>query len=145
MYTPLVTAKLHGYLANANTHDLVPFDGQRGVFKVITATYSDRMQRGHNEQVVQLDKGTCTCGKWKIYKFLCSHVIAVCGRLALDSWLYVEEYYSIEKYSQTRAPLFNPIPHKAYWPEPNIPKLLLDLDCRRSKKGRLSLHELELR
>ena len=90
LYTPQVTTKLQGYLTKANTHDLVSFDRQRGVFEVITASYGERMQRGHNKQVVQLDKGTCSCGKWQIYKFPCSHVMVVCGRLSLDSWQYIE-------------------------------------------------------
>ena len=63
LYTPQFIAKLQGYLAKANTHDLVSFDRQRGVFEVITASYGERMQRGHNKQVVQPDKGTCTCNK----------------------------------------------------------------------------------
>ncbi|XVF56380.1 hypothetical protein PTKIN_Ptkin06aG0115800 [Pterospermum kingtungense] len=136
VYTPQVTAKLQGYLEKANTHDLVPFDVQKGVFEVITASYGERMQRGHNKQVVRLNEGTCICGKWQIYKFPCSHVMAVCGRLALDSWQYIEDYYSIEKYSQTWAPQFNRIPHESYWPEPNIPQLVPDPARRRSKKGR---------
>ena len=99
LYTPQVTAKLQGYLTKANSHDLVSFDRQGGVFEVITASYGERMQRDHNKQVVQLDKGTCKCEKWQIYKFRCSCVIAVCRRLSLDSWQYIEEYYSIENYS----------------------------------------------
>ena len=56
------------------------------MFEVITASYGEKMQEGHNNQVVQLDKGTCTCEKWQIYKFPCSHVMAICGRLSFDSW-----------------------------------------------------------
>nr|KJB30888.1 hypothetical protein B456_005G166100 [Gossypium raimondii] len=63
--------------------------------------------------------------------FPCSHVMVVRGRLALDNWQYIENYYSIEHYFQTWASQFNPIPHEIYWPERNIPQLLLDPACKK--------------
>ena len=71
LYTPQVTAKLQGYLTKVSTHDLVLFDRQREVFEEITASYGERMQRCHNKQVVQLDKGTCKCEKWQVSLFMC--------------------------------------------------------------------------
>ena len=62
-YIPYNVTKLHSYLARANIYDLIPFNERQGIFEVIAAPYGERMQRGHNKQVVQLDKKECTCGK----------------------------------------------------------------------------------
>lgn len=91
VYAPQILAELHAKLVAANSHELIPFDENRGIFEVITARHGERMQRGHNKQVVELNRGLCLCGKWQIYKFPCSHVLAVCGKLALDSWQYIDK------------------------------------------------------
>ena len=101
-----------------------------------TAPRGERMQKGRNKHVVQLYIRSCSCGKWKIYKYPCSHVLAICGRLAIDAWQYIDNYYSVHSHIQTWAPQFHPIPHEDYWPEPNILKLYPDPNRRRNKKGR---------
>lgn len=81
-------------MSKAGGHALKCFNREKGIFEVIT-------QRGKNVQVVNLEKETCTCGKWEINKYPCSHVLSACAFLSLNSWRYVQRYYSIIEYSAT--------------------------------------------
>ncbi|CAH9076219.1 unnamed protein product [Cuscuta europaea] len=145
LYTPHVLANIEGYRVKANTHDIVLFDRAQGVCEVVTAPYGEGMQKGHNKQVVHLYEKTCSCGKWQIYKFSCSHAMTVCGQLGLDIWQYIEEYYTIQHYTQTWVSQFSPIPHEDYWPKENIPPLLQILLAGVQKKDDHNPHELETR
>ena len=46
-------------------------------------------------------------------------MLDVCAHARIDSWQYIHRYYAMDAY----APKFFPIPHEAYWPEPNFPIL----------------------
>lgn len=93
-YTPQVIVKQVALMSKASAHSLRSFNREKGIFKLIT-------QRGKNVQVVNLDKKTCTCGKWEIFKYPCSHVFSVCAKLSLNSWQYVHKCYSIAEYCST--------------------------------------------
>ena len=86
-------------------------------------------------QVVNLKEETCTCGKWEINKFPCSHVLSACAYLHLNSSQFVHRYYSIVEYSLTWASEFSPLPHEAYWP-PCSTTLLPNSDSIRNERGR---------
>nr|XP_043625642.1 uncharacterized protein LOC122597073 [Erigeron canadensis] len=129
IYTPHVTTRQTALMSKASAHSLRSFDRQKGVFEVIT-------QRGKNIQVVNLELRSCTCGKWDIYKYPCSHVLSACAKLLLNPWQYVHECYSIINYCATWSSEFSPIPHEAYWPQaPNI-ALLSNSELKRDKRGR---------
>ena len=89
-----------------------------------------------------MEKGTCSCGKWEINKYPCSHVLCVCGNLSLNSWQHVQKYYSIKKYCMTWASQFFPLHHEAYWPELAL-KLIPNHNLKRSEKGQP--HSIRLR
>ena len=44
----------------------------------------------------------------------------VCARARIDSWQFVDKHYRMDVYGCCYIPQFNPIPHQAYWPEPNF-------------------------
>ena len=81
-----------------------------------------------------MEKGTCSCGKWEINKYLCSHVLSVCGNFSLKSWQHVQKYYSIDEYCMTWTFQFFPLHHEVYWLKPTL-KLILDHSLKRLEKG----------
>ena len=128
-YTPHVVAKQVAFMSKASAHFLRSFNRAKGIFELIT-------QRGRSVQVVNLEEKTCTCGKWEIFKYHCSHVLGACAKVSLNSWQYVDRCYSIVEYCATWASEFSPLPHEAYWPQSSSIVLLPNLEQLRNKKGR---------
>nr|KAJ0213933.1 hypothetical protein LSAT_V11C400197080 [Lactuca sativa] len=128
-YTPHVLVKQVALMSKASAHSLRSFNREKGIFELIT-------QRGRNVQVVNLEQKTCTCGKWEVFKYPCSHVLSACATLSLNSWQYVDKCYSIVKYCDTWASEFSPLPHEAYWPQSLFKELLPNFELLRNKKGR---------
>ena len=130
VYTPHVVAKQVALMSKASAHSLRSFNREKGVFELVT-------QRGRNVQVVNLKEKTCTCEKWEIFKYPCSHVLSACAKLSLNSWQYVHKCYSILDYCTTWAFEFSPLPHEAYWPQSSfVRELLPNSDQKRKEKGR---------
>nr|KAJ0206620.1 hypothetical protein LSAT_V11C500279080 [Lactuca sativa] len=129
VFTPHVVVKQAASMSKASAHTLKSFNRQKGIIEVVT-------QKGKNMQVVDLEKKTCTCGKWEIYKYPCSHVLSACAYLSLNTSQYIQRYYSIFEYSATWASDFSPIPHEAYWPETSIQGMLPNSELKRKEKGR---------
>nr|KAJ0189856.1 hypothetical protein LSAT_V11C800389420 [Lactuca sativa] len=100
VFTPHVVAKQAASMTKANAHTLKSFNRAKGIFEVVT-------QKGKNGQVVDLEKKTYTCGKWKIYKYPCSHVLSTCAFLSLNTSQYIQQFYSIFEYLATWAPEFS--------------------------------------
>ncbi|PWA44872.1 hypothetical protein CTI12_AA522780 [Artemisia annua] len=94
LHTPHVAAKLAASTTKASAHTMRSFNRERGIFEETTQT-------GKNVQVVNLEKQTCTCGKWENNKYPCFHVLSACAFLSLNSSQYVQRYYSIVEYSAT--------------------------------------------
>nr|KAJ0204158.1 hypothetical protein LSAT_V11C500236490 [Lactuca sativa] len=129
-YTPHVLLKQVALMSKASAHSLRSFNREKGIlFELIT-------QRGRNVQVVNLEQKTCTCGKWEVFKYPCSHVLSARATLSLNSWQYIDKCYSIVKYRDTWASEFSPLPHEAYWPQSLFKELLPNLELLRNKKGR---------
>ena len=93
------------------------------MFEVTTAAHGFHMDKGKNKQIVNLKENKCSCNKWQSFGIPCSHVLAVCAHARIDSWQYVDRYFTMDTYARCYAPKFFPIPHKSYWPEPNFPIL----------------------
>ncbi|XP_076929124.1 uncharacterized protein LOC143593352 [Bidens hawaiensis] len=129
VYTPHVAAKQAALMSKAGEHSLKIFNRQKGIVEVIT-------QKEKNVQVVNLEQRTCSCGKWEIFKYPCSHVLSVYAKLSLNNWQYINKCYSIVDYCATWSSEFFPIPHEAYWPQSPSIRLLPNLDLKRDKKGR---------
>jgi hypothetical protein len=68
------------------------------------------VERGHRMYVVNLRKRTCGCRKWEITGIPCAHAhsaITFHGHKPED---YVDNYYSIEIYRKTYAPMIYAVP-----------------------------------
>nr|KAJ0223739.1 hypothetical protein LSAT_V11C200088090 [Lactuca sativa] len=130
-YTPHVLVKQVALMSKASTHSLRSFNREKGIFELIN-------QIGRNVQVVNLEQKTCTYGKWKVFKYICYHVLSACATFSLNSWQYIDKCYSIIKYRDTWVSQFSPLPHETYWPQSLFKELLPNLELLQNKKGRSS-------
>ena len=64
---------------------------------------------------VNIKEHTCNCGRWSVYKFPCSHVMAVCADLRLEPKYLIDPYLTLEAYVGTYALAMNPALPKEYW------------------------------
>lgn len=84
------------------TYDALPLDNTGERFQVAD---------GNNKiYVVHRIDRVCSCGMWQLYKYPCSHVLAVCRRLNIDFLQYVNDYYNTERSLRVYAAKFNPVP-----------------------------------
>ena len=121
----------------ANRHQVRAFDRGRGLYDVITpCRWSDGSRKGGRSHSVNLDKGTCTCGKATLFHYPCSHILAVCGDMAIDYNQFISRFYSVHELAQTWAPLFHPIPDVDYWDPYFGPKLIPNKKLKIDKPGR---------
>ncbi|BAB11477.1 unnamed protein product [Arabidopsis thaliana] len=66
-------------LEESITHDVLPLDQSGQRFQV-----TEVMQVGNMKFFVHRSDRACTCGIWQLYRYPCSHVIAVFRRLNID-------------------------------------------------------------
>ncbi|XP_019086603.1 PREDICTED: uncharacterized protein LOC109127008 [Camelina sativa] len=90
----------------SRTHDVLPLDRTGEKFQVTEVM-----------QVSQISDRVCNCGVWQLYKYPCSHVLAVCRRLNIDHLQYVDDCYSTESSRAVLAVDFTPLPGVSDWPE----------------------------
>lgn len=117
-YAKHVMTKLGEY--NKGRYDVLPLDNTGERFQVVVAD-------GDNNKrfVVHRIDRVCTCGMWQLYKYPCSHLLAVCRKLNIDFCQYVNDYYNTERSLQVYAAEFNHVPGFSEWPEASdAPRLL---------------------
>ncbi|XP_028108994.1 uncharacterized protein LOC114307786 [Camellia sinensis] len=98
-------------IARANTFRLISYDRPRRVFEVQTFF---RHGRGRNTQIVRMNQPTCSCGKYEIRHYPCSHMLAVMSECGDNPFEYVDLVYRLPVYMRVWETKFNPIPHQDY-------------------------------
>ncbi|KAL7582288.1 hypothetical protein Lser_V15G41614 [Lactuca serriola] len=99
----------------AQIHTLTEFDYSEGVYKIVTKLQING--KGGNTYTVHYFQQTCTCGKWQMERFPCSHVIAVCGYRGDNPISIVNTMYTTMTYKQQYTSAFVPLSHVDYWLE----------------------------
>ena len=61
---------------SAQSHTLTEFNYNEGVYRIVTKLRIN--ENGGNTHTVSYYQHTCTCGKWQMERFPCSHALAVC-------------------------------------------------------------------
>ena len=141
MYIAYAVNKFTRVKAKASRHTISIISRNNQMFKVITALHGFHMDKGQNKQVVKLNEGTCSCNKGQSFGIPCSHVLAVCAHMRIDSLQFVDKYYMMDTYVSSCAIEFNPIPHEDYCPYPNFPILHPDSQMIKDK-GHLILSRI---
>jgi len=66
--------------------------------------------------VVDVEKRTCTCGKWQIEKLPCKHGCACIETLHQNVYDYCDPHFRVDAYRQTYSGVLYPIPNDGTYP-----------------------------
>ncbi|XP_042386598.1 uncharacterized protein LOC121978300 [Zingiber officinale] len=98
---------------HAQGHHIDELNYTDGVYKIVT-TRQLNGKGGHVHTVLYYEKD-CTCGKWQMHRFPCSHAIAVCRHRGDNAIDLVDEVHTTKTYMAQYSGKFYPIHHKDYW------------------------------
>ncbi|XP_076928257.1 uncharacterized protein LOC143592162 [Bidens hawaiensis] len=104
----------HGREIRAREHRVFPYSVPEQVFMVKTCLQTSD-ETGDSPYTVKFKKKTCTCGKWKIYRFPYSHAIAVCHYLQEDPKSIVYSRFHTNTYRAQYNNSYHPVSHKEDW------------------------------
>ncbi|GFY85367.1 hypothetical protein Acr_04g0001050 [Actinidia rufa] len=114
-YTSKVQAKLEEYQARSAGHHGIWFC--RGCYK---CSRHDR-----KPQTCRVFESTsCDCGKWMIYHYPCSHMLAVCAKSGRQPWHLIDPKYRIDVYAHVYDTSFEQMVHEHYWAAYDGPKII---------------------
>ncbi|KAL9691931.1 hypothetical protein QQ045_012359 [Rhodiola kirilowii] len=80
--------------ARAEFHIVTLYNPVSRVFDILT-------RKNHIMYRVCLDTRTCSCAKWTLFKYPCSHAMAACKYARIEYSDYVSTEYMLEAYYQT--------------------------------------------
>ncbi|KAD4384749.1 hypothetical protein E3N88_24917 [Mikania micrantha] len=101
---------------NSGEHRIMEFDFRRGRYKVVSKIQTN--STGGNDYTVDYLDKKCTCGKWQMKRFPCSHAIAVCHNRGDPPETIVHELYTTGAYKAQYDGQFFPLSHQDYWNDP---------------------------
>ncbi|XP_074303990.1 serine/threonine-protein phosphatase 7 long form homolog [Silene latifolia] len=114
--SPVVTKHVENNFEKAAHHKVEPFNSETGVYQVKTRRGQRTAGKGGHRHTVNLSKRTCTCNKFQIYHFPCSHVAAVCRTYNLTMDQFIDLYFTCGEYLGSYKPNFYPVPDERHWP-----------------------------
>lgn len=79
---------------------------------------------GNNKHAVYLNPPSCDCGKWMIYHYPCSHMLAVCAKSGRQPWHLIDPKYRMDVYAHVYDTSFEPMVHEHYWAAYDGPKII---------------------
>ncbi|XP_058202962.1 uncharacterized protein LOC131317423 [Rhododendron vialii] len=101
----------------ARRHGVIEFDRETGIYEVRTPMNPTSPYKGNHRHTVHFNDQTCTCNKMQQWRMPCSHVIAVCNRMAMDPTRFIGNVWrrdsNIAIYSSEKFILLR---DKPYWP-----------------------------
>ncbi|KAH9608952.1 hypothetical protein KSS87_008828 [Heliosperma pusillum] len=110
-----VQQKLQENIDLAAHHTITIFYHQTGLYGVVTGSGNRLTTDAQHSHMVHLSEKTCTCNKWQIYHYPCSHVMAVCRSFGISSDQYVDPFYSCGELYGSYRPIFHPVSDEANW------------------------------
>ena len=138
MFSPKVDELLERRRLKGNTHTVRPFN-YRQKYEVQTPQYmqGNRIKGGRKHEVLlNVPGGKCSCQKPQLTGIPCSHLLAACANVGVDSNQYVVPWHKMEHYSATWSPNFAPFGNPDTWPRHEGPTLIPDAQMYVVKKGR---------
>ncbi|KAL9666322.1 hypothetical protein QQ045_000650 [Rhodiola kirilowii] len=108
MFPPKISERLAGLRARAEFHIVTMYNPVTHVFDVLT-------KKNHVTYRVCLDTRTCSCAKWTLFKYPCSHAMTACRYAWVEYSDYVPTEYTLEAYYRTWSYFFNPLLHEDFW------------------------------
>ncbi|GFZ11322.1 hypothetical protein Acr_22g0007200 [Actinidia rufa] len=120
-YTSKVQAKLEEYQARSAGHHVTICNWASGSAEVVT---SPAGITGNHKHAVYLNPPSCDCGKWMIYHYPCSHMLAVCAKSGRQPWHLIDPKYRMDVYAHVYDTSFEPMVHEHYWAAYDGPKII---------------------
>ncbi|KAK1430391.1 hypothetical protein QVD17_13094 [Tagetes erecta] len=114
-------------------HVITEFDHQEARYRVLSRLQTN--EGGGNVYTVEFNDKTCTCGKWQMLRFPCSHAIAVCRQRGVSPNTTVHQVYTTAVYQAQYNDHFYPLRHPDYWTDPGW-KIRADPSRLTTKRGR---------
>ncbi|KAL9676373.1 hypothetical protein QQ045_004587 [Rhodiola kirilowii] len=108
LFPPKIHERLAELRARVEFHIVTLYNPVDRVFDVLT-------RKNHITYRVCLATRTCSCAKWTLFKYPCSHAIAACRSARVDYTDYVPIEYTLEAYYRTWGYFFNPLYHEEFW------------------------------
>ncbi|KAI3805640.1 hypothetical protein L1987_28200 [Smallanthus sonchifolius] len=97
----------------AQDHRVFKYDHVEETYRVTSRMETN--DYGGNDYTVEFKRKKCTCRKWQMERFPCSHAIAVCRhRNGLPNEIVDSRYYT-STYRQQYSGHYHPLPHKDLW------------------------------
>ncbi|KAL9660607.1 hypothetical protein QQ045_025424 [Rhodiola kirilowii] len=142
LFPPKIRKKLATLRARADYNHILCYDKERAVYEVTT---KDKL----HTWTVRMMEGTCSCGKWGLLHYPCSHAMAACKYERVDYSDYVAQEYTLDAYHATWQYNFNPLYHEDLWRDYVAPVHVPNLRFKRNKVGRnlsrMILNEMDQR
>ncbi|KAL9659079.1 hypothetical protein QQ045_012325 [Rhodiola kirilowii] len=129
LFPPKICERLAELRARAEYHMATLYNPVGGGFDVLT-------RKNHVTYKVCLATRTCSCVKWTLLKYPCSHAIAACRSARVDYTDYVLTEYTLEAYYRTWGYFFNPLLHEDFWCDFEGPIFVPNPRFKRNKAGR---------
>ncbi|KAJ0470764.1 putative transcription factor interactor and regulator CCHC(Zn) family [Helianthus annuus] len=101
---------------NSRHHRLQEYSYVSGRYRVISKIQTNEC--GGNDYTVEYYKETCTCGKWQMQRFPCSHAIAVSQNRGDSPHNTINKIYYNAAYKAQYAGEFFPLDDPKTWVEP---------------------------
>jgi hypothetical protein len=117
----------------AKGHIVTRFNHNGGVFDIRTCPNLDSSYGGDHTHQINLQEGTCTCGKWQMLKIPCSHVIACCAHQNIDVRQYIDSCYKLTEQLASYSESFEPVKDEPYLQPIERPTLRPDPTMLRQK------------
>ncbi|CAM8995238.1 unnamed protein product [Rhodiola kirilowii] len=108
LFPPKIRERLAEIRARAEFHIVTLYNPVDCVFDVLT-------RKNHITYSVNLATRICSCGKWTLFKYPCSHAMAACRNARVEYSDYVPAEYTLDAYYRTWGYFFNPLPHESCW------------------------------
>ncbi|KAL9658910.1 hypothetical protein QQ045_015572 [Rhodiola kirilowii] len=129
LFPPKIRERLVELRARAEFHVVTLYNPVDRVFDVLTRKHVITYK-------VCLATRTCSCAKWTLFKYPCSHAIAACRSARVDYTDYVPTEYTLEAYYRTWGYFFNPLYHEENWRDFEGPVFVSNPRFKRNKAGR---------
>ena len=97
-FTPHVAIKIVEDQVRANQQAVIAFNIQRDIYEVLTRRASAELRGGKNSQTVTLNNRKYSYEKRSIYRYPCSHILAVCQEIAIHFDGFVDDAYTFAAY-----------------------------------------------
>ncbi|XP_076885053.1 uncharacterized protein LOC143534454 [Bidens hawaiensis] len=101
---------------NCRHHRLQEYNYVNGRYRIISKVQT--IESGGNDYTVEYYQKTCTCGKWQMQRFPCSHAIIVCLKRGDSLHSIVNKVYTNAAYKAQYAGEFFPLDDPKTWVDP---------------------------